>query len=314
MDTTEETMIGPRPGGTDVRAEFETRLALAEAAFADYGARLGSGPDALGDYLKGLERGETRRVIPRGEPFCVRLDGKTFSSFTRPLARPYDERMSRAMVEVTRELVRETGAVMGYTQSDEITLGFAYADERSEAYLGAKVQKLCSVPAGRSSSLFLVQALGAFPEAVARQVPSFDGRAFGTGDLETLAMCFVWRELDAARNAVSMAARAHFPHSRLQDRSCRAMESMLLEEKGVRFEDYPTFFRRGTYLRRVSESRVLTAAELERIPLAKRPKGPVIRSRVAELAMPSVMELANPVAALLGGAEPVAKEERKACA
>jgi len=313
MDMIDQADHDERTGGTDAQVEFDIKLDLAEAGFASFGARLGSGSDPLGDYLKGLERGETRRAIPRGEPFCVRLDGKNFSSFTRPLARPFDARMSQAMVDVTRELVRETGAVMGYTQSDEITLGFVYADDRSHPYLGGKVQKLCSVPSGRASSLFLMRALEVLPEAVARLVPSFDGRAFGVGDLETLAMCFVWRELDASRNAVSMAARAHFPHARLQGQSTRAMQAMLVEDKGVDFEDYPVFFRRGTYLRRITESRLLSPEELSRIPPGKRPQGPVVRSRVSEVDMPPVMDVMNPVAALVGGALPIPKEREPEC-
>ncbi len=41
---------------------------------------------------------------------------------TKGLARPFDIRISRAMVETAKFLVAETNAGIGYTQSDEISL------------------------------------------------------------------------------------------------------------------------------------------------------------------------------------------------
>ena len=105
-------------GGTEGVAPMEDRVALAEIGFASFGGRLAAGRDALGDHLKAFERAEAKRAAPAGAPVCVRLDGKNFSGFTKPLARPYDGRMSLAMVETTRKLVEESGAVLGYTQSE----------------------------------------------------------------------------------------------------------------------------------------------------------------------------------------------------
>ena len=296
-------------GGTEGVAPMEDRVALAEIGFASFGGRLAAGRDALGDHLKAFERAEAKRAAPAGAPVCVRLDGKNFSGFTKPLARPYDGRMSLAMVETTRKLVEESGAVLGYTQSDEITLGFFAADPASCILFDGCFQKLASVLAGRATAHFLLAALESFPEAVRRQVPSFDGRAFPVPDLETLGMCFLWREADATRNAVSMAARAHFPHRELQGVSTTGMRRMLSGQRGIEFDDYPAFFRRGTYLRRVTETRMLTDAELDRIPPGKRPSGPVLRHRVAALGMPPLRRVANPVSAMFLGTEPVLRAE-----
>lgn len=189
-------------------------------------------------------------------------------------------------------------------QSDEITLGFWYPNPRTQPFLGGRFEKMATVLAGRASSYFILEALDAFPDAVRRHVPSFDGRAFEVPNPETLALSFAWREIDATKNAVSMAARAHFPHRQLQGKSSREMQEMLFSQKGVNFADYPAFFRRGTYLRRVVETRPLTADELARIPAGRRPAGNVSRARVAELEMPPVTRISNPVRALLGGEQP----------
>lgn len=295
-------------GGSGDEDILRRELAAAETRCANYGSRLASGDDALGDHLKAMEARQSRRRSLPGLPICVRLDGKSFSGFTKPLARPYDIRMSRAMVRVTAKLVEESGAVLGYTQSDEITLGFWYPNSRTQPYLGGRFEKMATVLAGRATAHFLLEALELFPDAVRRHVPSFDGRAFEVPDPETLAMAFVWREMDATKNSVSMAARAHFPHARLHGKSSRIMREMLLAEKGVEFADYPAFFRRGTYLRRVIEERLLTGLELARIPVGRRPFGTLTRARIAELDMPPMTRVANPVMALLGGEAPVPKE------
>lgn len=55
-------------------------------------------------------------------PVMVRIDGKAFHSWTRGMQRPYDEGLQNLFDETTKFLVSQTNAVIGYTQSDEITL------------------------------------------------------------------------------------------------------------------------------------------------------------------------------------------------
>lgn len=76
----------------------------------------------LGDRMRTYEGMETdRRFIPR-LPIIARLDGRSFHSFARGLAKPYDERLSRLMISTTKFLVEESCCRIGYTQSDEIYL------------------------------------------------------------------------------------------------------------------------------------------------------------------------------------------------
>src|SRR5205809_215471 len=50
-----------------------------------------------------------------------RLDGHCFSTFTRQLEKPFDEKMHKAMVNTMSDAIEEFGFILGYTQSDEIT-------------------------------------------------------------------------------------------------------------------------------------------------------------------------------------------------
>lgn len=52
---------------------------------------------SLGDRMKKYEKIETGdRFIPC-LPVYVRIDGRSFSKFTKSMNKPYDERMSRVM-------------------------------------------------------------------------------------------------------------------------------------------------------------------------------------------------------------------------
>jgi len=70
--------------------------------------------DDFGDRMKIYEMAEAGRRLMPLLPACARLDGKSFSNFTKDMKRPYDERLSRLMVDTTKHLVKETNACMGY--------------------------------------------------------------------------------------------------------------------------------------------------------------------------------------------------------
>jgi len=76
------------------------------------------GKDALGDRIKGYEARETGRRAMRGVPLVARVDGRSFSKFTRGMARPFDSDFADLMVEVARCLVEQTHAKVAYVQSE----------------------------------------------------------------------------------------------------------------------------------------------------------------------------------------------------
>src|SRR6185369_15347403 len=110
--------------------------------------------DDFGDRIKRYEAGETEQYFMPLLPIYARIDGRCFSGFTSGLRRPYDERITRAMVETTRYLVEETHARIGYTQSDEISLVWQQDRYDSESLFGGKVHKLVSVLASMATAKF----------------------------------------------------------------------------------------------------------------------------------------------------------------
>lgn len=205
--------------------------------------------DEMGDRLKSYEAAETgRRFIPMVPVYC-RVDGRGFSKFTRGMARPYDDKMSEVMQEVTAYLVSETCALTGYTQSDEISLCWKQESYESDIFFGGKIQKMVSTVAALATAKFVQLALEYWPDRCADRLPTFDARVFQVPNEVELANCFLWRVNDAIKNSVQMTAQHHFSHRELQGKD-RRLQLIMLESKGLVWGNYPTFFKEGTFFKR----------------------------------------------------------------
>lgn len=76
-----------------------------------------------GESLKQIERLADMNVEAH-QPYFIRLDGCTFSTFLKGVVKPFDYRISNAMVKTTADLVSKFQPTLGYTSSDEISLCF----------------------------------------------------------------------------------------------------------------------------------------------------------------------------------------------
>lgn len=261
--------------------------------------------DGLGNRCKALELVEAGRVAMRGIPLLARLDGRAFHTFTRGMRRPYDEAMSRSMIETARYLVGKTHAAIAYTQSDEISLAWFHPGTESELLFGGRFQKLTSVLAGMASVSFYKEISFRMPARV-HDNPHFDCRVWQVPTLADAIDAFVWREDDATKNSITMAAQSVCSHRELQGKHTGEMQEML-HQHGINWNDYPAFFKRGTYLQRKTSQRTLTEPERMRIPEAHRPAPDATfdRSEVVELELPPIRRIPHADRlALLGYQEP----------
>ncbi len=264
--------------------------------------------DALGDRMKAYERRETEQRFLPMLPVYARIDGRGFSRFTRGFDRPYDARFRAAMLDTTRWLVAETQARVGYTQSDEINLCWLTERYDADIFFNAKKQKMVSQLAAMATqrfNRFLWTSEDSFVRDAAERVPTFDARVFQLPNRTECTNAFVWRELDATKNALAMAAREVYSQRELHGQS-QAQLHELLFQKGINFNDYPTAFKRGVYVQRRTFEQVLTAEELARIPEPRRPvEGKILRSRVVDLDLPPLLRIANRVDVLFDAVAPV---------
>lgn len=263
--------------------------------------------DMLGDEIKAFEGVESSRASGIGLPVVVRVDGASFSKFTRNFDRPFDVKIADAMASAARTVVNDFHCRIAYTQSDEIS--FLLWHPETELPFGGRMQKLASRFAAKTTAAFLLKGLELFPDAITRQVPEFDGRATVYPTLEIAAKAILWREIDARRNSVSMAASTHVPAGSLHGKSSSDMLSMMLD-KGVDFYGYPERFRRGAFFRRVTVERMLDEHEMAAILEQFRPKGPVKRSKVVEVSLPALSSIDNLADVLFQGAVPEVTQRR----
>lgn len=225
--------------------------------------------DSLGDRMKQYEGMECGKRLMPLLPAFARLDGKCFHTFTRNMERPYDQRLSDLMVHVTKYLVEETNACCGYTQSDEITLAWYSGNFKSQIYFDGRISKMTSILAAMCS-LYFYQSLSDFFNSYSGDyplgIPLFDCRVWNVPTLEEGANVFLWREQDATKNSISMAAQSYYSSNQLQNKSGSEMQEMLFQ-KDVNWNDYPTFFKRGSYVQRKKVLRKFATDEIEKLPL-----------------------------------------------
>lgn len=258
--------------------------------------------DNFGDRMKKYERLETERKFIPLLPIYARIDGRGFSKFTKGLKRPYDSRLTLIMSEVTKMLVEKTNALLGYTQSDEISLLWHSEDPKSEMFFDGKVQKMTSVIASLTTSLFMQECIVLLGQEYFDKTPHFDCRVFQLPNKIEATNVFLWREQDATKNAISMAARCYYSHKSLQGVSSSEMQELLFQ-KGINFNDYDPCFKRGSFYRK--EEYEIDSSELDDVPEEYRPEGKVTRNKVMRLHMPKFSTVLNREGVIFNGETPI---------
>ncbi|MDB5910985.1 MAG: hypothetical protein JWP34_5102 [Massilia sp.] len=203
---------------------------------------------ALGDRMKGYEQ-VTRAVLPRRSYTIIRVDGKSFHSYLKHATRPFDFDFMAAMDEVARALCTEiAGSVFAYTQSDEVSvLVTDFKSIQTQPWLGGYVQKLASISASIATAAFNRTAAEYRATRLLKVngVATFDGRVFTVPEQVEAANYFLWRQRDALRNSILMAAQAQFSARRLHGVNTDQMQEMLWQEKSINWGDYPDGCKRG---------------------------------------------------------------------
>ena len=224
--------------------------------------------DALGTRMKEFYENVPKTRLVRRMPVAIRLDGRSFHTFTRGFNKPFDEVLIKTMKQTMKYLCENIqGCVLGYTQSDEITLILIdYQKLTTSAWFDYEVQKMCSIAASMATmafNKFFIDNVTSWmgdryipitdEEAKlfntyyrkSEQGAMFDARCFNIPKEEVTNLIY-WRQLDATRNSIQMVGQAYFSHKELQGKSCNDIQDMLFIEKGINWGDYPTDQKRGS--------------------------------------------------------------------
>lgn len=214
--------------------------------------------DNLGDRMKENYENRAKTQLLRRTPVIIRLDGKAFHTFTRGFKKPFDNILTEAMQQTMLTLCKEIqGCVLGYTQSDEITLVLTdYKKLETAAWFDYDIQKVCSVSASIATLAFnkcflkeMMQNKVELANSVHFQAWTkgalFDSRCFNIPK-EEVANCILWRQQDAIRNSINSVGQANFSYKELQGLSTDQILKKLLEEKQIDWNKLPVHLQRGS--------------------------------------------------------------------
>ena len=222
----------------------------------------------------------TRTYLITRTPAIIRIDGKAFHTFTRGFNKPFDNVLSDTMQATMKYLCQNIqGCVLGYTQSDEITLILVdYKDVDTCAWFDYNIQKCASVAASMATvafNKFFVENVEKFGR---ENIESWDGgetneelsdkelaacklaetyyKAYTKGAMfdarifnipkEEVCNNILWRQQDATRNSIQMVGRSNFSDKQMHKKNTSQIQDMLMLEKGVNWNDIPTRFKRGS--------------------------------------------------------------------
>lgn len=235
----------------------------------------------------------TQTKLLRRTPVIIRIDGKAFHTFTHGFDTPFDDILITSMQETTKYLCKNIqGCVLGYTQSDEISLVLTdYKNLETAAWFDYRVQKVCSIAASMTTLAFnrnftenvklenykftdetieengetiynpyykdkRLTKLWYTHNNAAKIGALFDARAFNVPKEEVTNYIYS-RQLDASRNSIQMVGQANFSVKELYKKNCTMIKEML-QTKNINWDDYEAYKKYGSCIIKTEENNEIT--------------------------------------------------------
>ncbi len=216
--------------------------------------------DSLGDRIKEYETAY-RIKLPRRTYAILRIDGKSFHTWTKGLDRPFDNDLIQDMDETAKYLCKNlSGAKFAYVQSDEISILLTDFDAiGTQAWFDNNVQKMVSVAASTATAIFnelrsqRFLTRDAFDNRYVQKpkLAMFDARIFIIPQRVEVSNYFIWRQQDCTRNSISSVAQSLYPHKELHGVNSEAKQELIFQ-KGINWNDYPARKKRGGFIERIT--------------------------------------------------------------
>ena len=224
----------------------------------------------LANRMKEYEK-RNQYYLQKRTPVAIRVDGRSFHTFTKGFKRPFDDILMKSMQETAKYMCENIqGAKLAYIQSDEITIILTdYDTLETDCWFNYRTDKLCSISASMATMAFNKffennvddyrfrkwDGVSKYEEGTEEYIKTllkaidkgamFDARCFNIAKEEVTNLIY-WRQLDATRNSIQMVGQANFSHKELQNKTCNMIQDMLHEQKGINWNDYPTVCKRGS--------------------------------------------------------------------
>ena len=231
----------------------------------------------LGTRMKEYEK-RNQYYLQKRTPVAIRVDGRSFHTFTRGFKRPFDYIFMKSMQETAKYMCENMGnAKFAYVQSDEITIILVdYDTLETDCWFNYRTDKLCSISASMTTMAFnkyfeknvreysyihygqlsTIRLTDTYNRAIDKGA-MFDARCFNIPKEEVTNLIY-WRQLDASRNSIQMVGQANFSHKELQNKSCNDIQDMLMLQKNINWNDFPTYQKRGSCIVKSDRNETIT--------------------------------------------------------
>lgn len=220
--------------------------------------------DDLSTRMKENYENRFRYFVPRRTYTIIRLDGKSFHTYTAKLKKPFDNDLMEDIDKAIESMLLQIqGVVFAYTQSDEISILLTdFEKPVTSAWFDGNIQKIASVSASILTAEFNKLRINRYRDDWNANKPTgvypgnetlayFDSRVFCIPDRTEVMNYFRWRQQDCTRNSLSMVAQSFFTHMELQGKSNSDKHDML-HKIGVNWAtDYTDGEKNGRVTRRI---------------------------------------------------------------
>lgn len=174
------------------------------------------------------------QTLCNNEYVVVRIDGRSFHTFTKNFERPFDSKFIYAMNYVARKCKELFNADFAYVQSDEVSFGWSPESWLKSQIFSGRINKINSCIASTASVLF--------KDIYTENHAIFDCRTFTLKDVNEYRAYFMWRYRDCYKNAITMIAQSLFSHEELHQKntdekifmiSCKEIDVRQIEKRYI---------------------------------------------------------------------------------
>jgi tRNA(His) 5'-end guanylyltransferase len=223
--------------------------------------------DELGKRMKDFYENRTKTLLPRRTYTIIRIDGKSFHTYTKGLIKPFDIGLVNDMNNTAIYLCKEIqGALFAYVQSDEISILLTdFKNLNTEAWFNGEVQKIVSVSSSLATAKF--NQIRMLRESLKEKyfnpdfndttdyilqwndirdfkLAIFDSRVFTIPNIIEVGNYFVWRQKDCIRNSISLYGNSIFSHNELKNKSGKEVLTMC-EKLGFHWNELNDSLKNG---------------------------------------------------------------------
>lgn len=212
------------------------------------------------EYYRGLQ---SDRFIPN-MPLLIMVDGRSFSSLIKNRFNlPFDFDFINIMNDVALTLCRNIpGCVLGYVQSDEISL-YITDNSETECFYSWRKEKLLSIVASIASSRFthllLLHDLNNNKDLISEELigiaansieVQFDCKCWNVPNINEVFAWFLYRQNDCIRNSKQQTAQTYLPKKSLFNMVVDDQIELLASESGINWYAFEDDVKYGRFLYR----------------------------------------------------------------